>query len=84
MRVYSQKYPIGTTMIGSQVAKIIDSKNTEFPVGKRVIGLLGWRTHTIINPYSFKYDFLKIKPVLVPDIGDLSPSLHLGILGMPG
>ncbi|KAK9297154.1 hypothetical protein QLX08_009030 [Tetragonisca angustula] len=84
MRVYTQRYPIGVTMIGSQVAKIIESKNTEFPVGKRIIGHLGWRTHTIVNPYSSEYDFLGIKPALVPDIKDLSPSLHLGVLGMTG
>lgn len=84
MRVYTQRYPIGITMIGSQVAKIIESKNTEFPVGKRIVGYLGWRTHTIINPCSSEHDFTAIKPALVPDIKDLSPSLHLGILGMTG
>ncbi|XP_043510637.1 prostaglandin reductase 1-like isoform X1 [Frieseomelitta varia] len=84
MRVYTQRYPIGITMIGSQVAKIIESKNTEFPVGERIIGYLGWRTHSIINPYSSEYDFLELKPKLLPDIKDLPPSLHLGILGITG
>ncbi|CAD1470135.1 unnamed protein product [Heterotrigona itama] len=84
MRVYTQRYPTGITMIGIQVAKIIESKNTDFPVGKRIIGPLGWRTHTIINPYGPEHDFLGIKPMLVPDIGDLSPSLLLGALGLTG
>ncbi|KOX69991.1 Prostaglandin reductase 1 [Melipona quadrifasciata] len=83
MRVYTQRYPIGITMIGSQVAIIIESKNTEFPVGKRIVGHLGWRTHTIVNPHSSEHDFLGIKPMLIPDI-DLSPSLYLGVLHMPG
>lgn len=85
MRVYIQRYPVGATMTGAQVAKIIESKNPDFPVGRRIFGYLGWRTHTIINPHrSSEYELLGERPKLVPDIGDLSPSLHLGILGMPG
>ena len=49
MRPYIQRFPVGVTMIGSQVAKIIESKHPDFPVGKRVVGYFGWRTHTIIN-----------------------------------
>ena len=84
MRVYTQRYPTGRTMMGVQVAKIIESKNTDFPIGKRIIGFLGWRTHTIINPYCSEHDFQGRKPTLVSDIGDLSPSLYLGVLGVTG
>lgn len=85
MRPYVQRYPLGITMIGSQVGKIIESKNPEFPVGKRILGYLGWRTHTIVNPQNFPGgDLVNQKPILLPDIGDVSPSLCLGVLGMPG
>lgn len=85
MRPYIQKYPVGITMIGSQVAKIIESKNSDFPVGKRVIGYLGWRTHTVVRPDSFSNaDLVEQKPMILPDIGDFPPSLCLGVLGMPG
>ncbi|XP_076235629.1 prostaglandin reductase 1 [Calliopsis andreniformis] len=85
MRPYMEKFPLGTTMIGSQVAKIIESKNSDFPVGKRILCYFGWRTHTIINPQKLnKTELLNQVPYILPDIGDLSPSLCLGILGMPG
>nr|XP_033338472.1 prostaglandin reductase 1-like [Megalopta genalis] len=85
MRPYTLRYPTGITMIGTQVAKILESKNSEYPVGKRVVGYFGWRTHTIVNPKNFSdTDMLNQKPLLLPDIGNLSPSLCLGALGMPG
>lgn len=83
MRAYVQRVSLGVTMIGSQVAKIIESKNSDFPVGKRIVGNLGWRTHTIVNPNSDDVIMLG-KPYILPDIGDLPPSLGLGVLGMPG
>ncbi|XP_072758445.1 prostaglandin reductase 1 [Anoplolepis gracilipes] len=84
MRPYVQRYPVGITMIGSQVAKIVESKNPNYPVGKRIVGYLGWRTHTIVNPNITDDDMLLEQPYILPDIGDLPPSLCLGVLGMPG
>lgn len=85
MRPYVQRFPVGITMIGSQIAKIVESKCPNFPVGKRIIAYLGWRTHTIVNVQnSSELDIIGGKPQLLPDIGDLSPSLCLGALGMPG
>ncbi|CAK9815987.1 Prostaglandin reductase 1 [Anthophora quadrimaculata] len=85
MRPYVLKYPLGITMIGAQVGKIIESKNSQYPVGKRIVGYLGWRTHTIVNPQTCtEVDLISQKPMLLPDIGNLSPSLCLGVLGMPG
>ena len=85
MRPYSVNYPIGSVMIGGQISKIIESKNPKFPVGKRIRGYYGWRTHTIINPDKWdSSEFLSEKPAVLPDFGDLSPSLGLGVLGMPG
>lgn len=85
MRAYSTTLPIGSVMLGGQVAKIIESKDPKFPVGKRVRGYFGWRTHTIINPSKWKpSEFLEEKPKVFHDFGDLSPSLGLGVLGMPG
>ncbi|XP_018394900.1 PREDICTED: prostaglandin reductase 1-like [Cyphomyrmex costatus] len=83
MRPYVRDLPLGTTMIGSQVAKIVESKNPSFPVGKKIVGNLGWRTHTIIDPKTEDL-FFKQKPYLLPDIDELPSSLGLGMLGMPG
>ncbi|XP_025994544.1 prostaglandin reductase 1 isoform X2 [Solenopsis invicta] len=85
MRTYMRKFPLGSTMLGGQVAKIIESKNPEFPVDKRIVGNLGWRTHTIVNPkIPADATLIHQQPYILPDIGDLPPSLGLGVLGMPG
>ncbi|XP_015123548.1 prostaglandin reductase 1 [Diachasma alloeum] len=88
MRPYSARYPLGTTMIGSQIAKIIESKNPDFPVGMRVSGYMGWRTHTIVNMEG--EHVFDSPPRLLPEMKTLmrmrflSPSLGLGVMGMPG
>lgn len=85
MRPYVQRFPLGITMIGTQVAKIIESRNPDFPVGKRVVGQMGWRTHTIINPNEPLDATSGMFPQqILPDLGDLPSSLALGVLGMPG
>lgn len=63
--------------------RITQSKNVAFPVGRYVLGYFGWRTHTITEGILGD-DFLDLRPVLLPDIGDMSPSLWLGVIGMPG
>ncbi|KAF2900192.1 hypothetical protein ILUMI_05987 [Ignelater luminosus] len=76
--VYPQK--LGATFAGTQIAKIIESKNRDFPVDKYVVGNFGWRTLTIGN------DVLEdgSKPYLVPETGKLPISSNLGALGIPG
>jgi len=43
----------------------------------------GWRTHSIINPSTLEKDVMPRFYVL-PNFGNLSSSLGLGVLGMPG
>ncbi|XP_022920817.1 prostaglandin reductase 1-like [Onthophagus taurus] len=82
MRAYTYKLPIGSTMMGSQVAKIIDSKNPNFPVGKHVVGEFGWRTLTVAD--SKPGALMRRPPYLVPESEGMPLSLFLGILGMTG
>ena len=86
MRAYTIRMPTGCTMIGSQVAKIVESKNPKYPVGKRIVGYMGWRDRTVLNPEApaSAEQIIKDKPYIIPDFGELSPSLALGVLGMPG
>ncbi|GJQ76542.1 hypothetical protein Trydic_g2244 [Trypoxylus dichotomus] len=82
MRAYAPNYKVGDTLIGSQVAKIIQSKSSKFPVGQYVVGGFGWRTHTIQ-----KDDIPRTQwrvPYIVDIDEELPLSLALGILGMPG
>ncbi|XP_026473340.1 prostaglandin reductase 1-like [Ctenocephalides felis] len=82
MRAYMIRYPVGVTMIGAQVAKILVSRNPKFPVGRFVCGDFGWTTHTIMG--QNKKEGMMTEPYLLPELGGISPSLCLGALGMPG
>jgi len=78
MRAYMDRYPLGVTMIGGQVGRVVDSKSEQFPKGANVFGQFGWRTHTIFNATENK------EPYILPPFGDHPLSLGLGTLGMPG
>ncbi|XP_057320103.1 prostaglandin reductase 1-like isoform X2 [Microplitis mediator] len=85
MRLYIKQLPLNSTMFGVQIALIIESKNQNYPVGKRIVGHLGWRTHTIINMSGFdENSLLELKPELLSDFGDLPLSLGLSVLGLIG
>jgi len=63
--------------------RIIKSNNQDYKVGQIVFCSTGWRTYSIINPSILEKDVMPSFYVL-PDFGNLSPSLGLGVLGMPG
>ncbi|XP_003978615.2 prostaglandin reductase 1 [Takifugu rubripes] len=67
----------GDVMIGTQVAKVIQSKNNTFPVGTHVVARCGWRTHVVSNGT----DLVHILPNWPEDV---PLSLALGTIGMPG
>ncbi|CAN9509292.1 unnamed protein product [Ophioblennius macclurei] len=78
MRAFSRyRMKEGDVMIGGQVAKVVQSKNTAFPVGSHVVGRHGWRTHTVCSGADLE--------AVLPDWPqDLPLSLALGAVGMPG
>lgn len=60
--------------------RVIETKNENYPKGTIVFAQVGWRTHTIVDPLSFKkHEFYEL-----PDFGGLPISLGVGALGMPG
>ncbi|XP_077291532.1 prostaglandin reductase 1-like [Arctopsyche grandis] len=83
MRPYMKRYPVGTMMIGSQVAEIVESKNKDFQVGKFVVGSFGWRDYTI-GDGKLSENPVIVSPHILPELGDLPSSLGVGALGMPG
>lgn len=84
MRPYSRMIVNeGSVMIGSQVAKVIATKNDEYPEGTHVIGYWGWRNLTVVDPSRQTMSMMGAIQKL-PDLGGLSPSLGLGAIGMPG
>lgn len=78
MRPYSKRdMKEGDVMIGTQVARIVESKNPAFAVGAFVVANSGWRTHFISDGRG-----LNLLPSSWPE--SLPKSLALGTIGMPG
>ncbi|CAL1534561.1 unnamed protein product [Lymnaea stagnalis] len=87
MRVFPKQ--VDKSPIGQQIAKVVDSKNDKFPIGKIVLAMVGWRDKTVLdpdqdNPYYVTRFTPKKTLVEIPNVGDVPYSLYLGILGMPG
>ncbi|XP_063870812.1 prostaglandin reductase 1-like [Scylla paramamosain] len=82
MRYRAKIIPLNGPMFGSQVAKVIESKNPEWPVGTHLVHYEGWRTHSLLTAQHIKENQFTIKPM--PEMGNLPLSLGIGILGMPG
>ncbi|XP_020831875.1 prostaglandin reductase 1 [Phascolarctos cinereus] len=67
----------GDTIMGSQVARVVESKNSAFPVGSTVVARSGWTTHSISDGKDLE--------TLLAEWPDKLPiSLALGTIGMPG
>ncbi|KAK7910331.1 hypothetical protein WMY93_015015 [Mugilogobius chulae] len=78
MRPYSKfSMKKGDVLIGTQVARVIQSKNPAFPVGSHVVAHCGWRTHSLS-------DGKNLEPVLPEWPHDVPLSVALGTIGMPG
>ncbi|XP_021912964.1 prostaglandin reductase 1-like isoform X3 [Zootermopsis nevadensis] len=84
MRPYSNRFPTGVTMIGTQVAKVVESRHPDYEVGIHVVGHFGWQTKTVVNADNPGTWLWLKKPYIIPDFSGLSLSLALGVLGMPG
>nr|XP_012294538.1 prostaglandin reductase 1 isoform X2 [Aotus nancymaae] len=77
MRVAAKRVKEGDTMMGQQVARIVESKNADLPTGTVVLASSGWTTHSISDGKG-----LEKLPTEWPDTIPLS--LALGTVGMTG
>lgn len=77
MRLAAKRLKEGDTMMGEQVARVVESKNSAFPTGTVVVAPSGWTTHSISDGKQ-----LEKLPAEWPDT--LPLSLALGTLGMTG
>ncbi|XP_049837727.1 prostaglandin reductase 1-like [Schistocerca gregaria] len=81
---FKHLHKVGATMIGSQLARVVESRSAAFPAGRLVVGCFGWRDRTVTD-VGPRAHLPLWPPVLLPrDLGGLPPSLALGALGMPG
>ena len=78
-RPYSYSMNLGDTMMGEQLARIVESKNPNFSIGDYITGRFGWRTHTVSDSENKKAGVRKVSPALTQP-----KSTAIGVLGMPG
>lgn len=71
---YAAKQEIGEVMIGGTVGEVIESKNSKFAAGDKVLGMFGWQQYGLSNGAGLN----KIDASRVP------MQAFLGVLGMPG
>eukprot|EP00057_Strongylocentrotus_purpuratus_P001323 XP_001198144.1 PREDICTED: prostaglandin reductase 1 isoform X1 [Strongylocentrotus purpuratus] len=75
MRPYSARLQTETVMIGQQVAKVIESRNENFPVGTWTLVSSGWTTHTVSDGKGL---------IKMPLPEGVPRSYAIGSIGMPG
>lgn len=83
MRVQMPKLPENRTMIGEQVARVIESRDDDFPVGAHLWGYFGWRNFTIFN-VKYRKEFKTIRPYILEEIPNISWSSRIGVLSFTG
>ena len=71
---YAAPVEIDEVMTGGAVSRIEQSRHPKFEVGDLVVGATGWQSHSISDGRNL---------IPVPK-GLASPSMALGVLGMPG
>lgn len=71
---YAAPVAIGEVMTGGAVSRVERSLNPKFHEGELVVGATGWQSHSISDGRAL---------IPVPS-GLPSPSMALGVLGMPG
>ncbi|XP_065217305.1 LOW QUALITY PROTEIN: putative NADP-dependent oxidoreductase YfmJ [Planococcus citri] len=74
----------GDRIFGDQVAKVLESKTPDYQVNDLIVGNFGWQTVSIVSPATLHETSGFPAPYKLSDIGGLSPSLGLGVLGMTG
>ncbi len=70
---YAAPVEIGEVMTGGAVSRVERSLNPKFQEGDLVVGATGWQSHSINDGRSI---------IPIPTLP--SPSMALGVLGMPG
>ncbi|MDE2416283.1 MAG: NADP-dependent oxidoreductase [Burkholderiales bacterium] len=74
---YAAPQPLGQVMQGGTVGEVVESRNTRYPVGDKVVGMGGWQQYSVVNanqPGALR----KVDTTHVP------LSAYLGAVGMPG
>lgn len=71
---YADPVGLGEVMVGGAVGEVIESRHHGFQPGTKVVGSFGWQLYAVSNGVD-------VQKNLDPDV---SESLYLSVLGMPG
>jgi len=70
---YAEPVPLGETMVGGTVSRVVESRHPQFSAGDQVLSYVGWQDYAISDGAG-----------LIQLDNMAKPSLALGGLGMPG
>lgn len=73
-RFFGPTLAVGDVVVGNAIGVVEESRSPTLPTGTRVAGPFGWRDRAVVDAMAAQ----TLEPVDVP------PSLHLGLLGLPG
>ena len=74
---YAQPQALGQVMGGGTAGEVVESKNSKFAVGDKVVGMGGWQQYSVVDA-SQPGALRKV------DITHVPLSHYLGAVGMPG
>src|SRR5713226_5899316 len=72
---YWPRIEVGDTMRAFSVGEVIESRNLDYAVGDKVMGIFGWQDYAAVKPQQVMRKVLE---------DDLPLSLSLGVLGLNG
>jgi NADPH-dependent curcumin reductase len=74
---YAQPQPLDAVMIGGTAGEVVVSKNPNFAVGDKVVGMGGWQEYALVDGAQ-RGVLQKVDTTHIP------LSAYLGAVGMPG
>ncbi|WP_088282826.1 NADP-dependent oxidoreductase [Ideonella sp. A 288] len=74
---YAQPQPLDQVMIGGTVGEVVASRNPNFAVGDKVVGMGGWQHYLLVDGHQ-RGVLQKVDTTHIP------LSAYLGAVGMPG
>jgi NADPH-dependent curcumin reductase CurA len=74
---YAQPQPLDAVMIGGTVGEVVASKNPNFAVGDKVVGMGGWQEYALVDGTQ-RGALQKVDTTHIP------LAAYLGAVGMPG
>ena len=72
---YAAPWEVGEVMKGGAVGRVVESRDDGVPVGALVLTDAGWRDVAVLPAREVR---------VLPVLEGVSPTHHLGVLGMPG